>query len=261
MSGTIEGIHPTAIIHHNAKIGNNVNIGPFSIIDEGVEIGDNTTIEANVIIRPNTFVGKNNHIFQFCSIGESPQHLGYKNEPTKLIIGDNNIFRESVTLNRGTVEGGGETRIGNNNFFMAYVHIAHDCIIGNHAIFANGVTFGGHSVVEDHVIIGGYALLHQHCRVGQYCIIGGGSGCRQDIAPYIMVSGFPPRSHGLNSRGLSRKGFSEESVATLRKAYKILFRSNNDLKTSLAMLEDLGESKEVRSLIDFVNNSSRGFIR
>lgn len=254
-------IHGKADVHPAAKILDGVSIGPFSIIEDDVEIGEGTQIEPHVVIKSGTRIGRHNHIHQFCSIGDAPQSTGYKGEPTQLYIGDHNIIREYTTMNRGTPGDLGYTRVGNHNFIMAYVHVAHDCVIGDHTILANGTTMGGHVEVGDYAIIGGFALIHQFCRVGVHSIIGGGSICTKDIPPYILAAGNTAKPHGINVTGLKRRDFSPQVISVLRKAYRAVFRSKLDLTTAIEQLQQFGDISEVRVLTDFLHSSKRGFIR
>jgi len=256
-------IHPTAIIDPKAEIGEGVEIGPYSVIEKDVTIGEGTTIGPHVVIREGTRIGKRCHIFQFSSIGEAPQHFAYKGEETSLLIGDQNIFREFVTLHRGTAHGGGKTVIGNGNFFMAYSHVAHDCNIGNHVVMANGATLGGHILIEDHAIIGGLVAIHQFCRIGAHAFIAGVSGILLDIVPYVLAQGAPAALFGLNAVGLKRSHFSEETVRALKKAYRIIFRSALTLEKAMKSVEEdeISQIPEVQHLIDFIKNSKRGISR
>lgn len=251
-----------ADIHPQARIGKNVSVGPWTIIGPDVVIDEGTIIEPHVIIRGPTKIGKNNHIFQFSSIGEDPQDKKYHGEDTLLEIGDNNVIREFCTLNRGTVQGGGVTRIGNGNLLMAYVHIAHDCIIANNAIFANYVGLAGHVTVEDYAIFGGYAAVHQFCVVGAHSFIGKASMVTKDVLPYVLVSGAEPVACGINAEGLKRRGFSAEAITILRRAYKIIFRNDLTVVQAIAELECLLlECPEVQLLIDGLKKSTRGIVR
>jgi len=256
-------IHPTAIINPTAKIADNVRVGAYSTIAANVEIGENCVIGSHVVINGTTKIGKNNQIFQFSSIGEDPQDKKYNGEDTLLEIGDNNVIREFVTLNRGTVQGGGKTLIGNDNLIMAYVHIAHDCIIGNHTIFANNASLAGHVTIQDHVILGGFSLVHQFCTLGSYCFTAFSSGIAKDVPPYVMVSGYKAKPHGLNTEGLKRNNFSEDTIKLLKECYSILYRSNLTVENAINKLKILSaESDEARVFVDFLqNNVSRGVIR
>jgi len=255
-------IHPQAIVDPGARIGKNVDIGAFTIIGPGVEIGDDSWIGPHVVIYGPTRIGKNNRIYQFCSLGDAPQHLGYQGEPTRLEIGDRNIVREYCTFNRGTVGGGGVTRLGDDNFIMAYCHVAHDCHVGNHTIFANGTSLAGHVTIEDYVIFGGFTMVHQFCRVGAYTMTGISTVTFKDIPPYLLVAGNTAVPHGLNLRGLKRRKFSASAIESLRRAYKILYKSGLRLEEALALLaEDAKDSAEVNHFFQFIKASERGIIR
>jgi len=256
-------IHPTAIIDPEAEIGEGVDIGPYSVIEKGVSIDEGTKIGPHVVIREGTQIGKGCQIFQFASIGEAPQFLGYKGEKTFLQIGDQNIIREFVTLHRGTVKGGGKTVIGNESFFMAYSHVAHDCQIGNQVILANGATLAGHILIEDYATVGGLAAIHQFCRVGTHAFIGGVSGILLDIPPYTKAQGDRAKLFGLNTIGLKRAKFSEETLKALKKAYRIIFRSSLTLEKAIKRLgeDEISQTPEVQHLLDFIQHSKRGITR
>ena len=256
-------IHPTAIIDPEAEIGEGVDIGPYSVIEKGVSIDEGTKIGPHVVIREGTQIGKGCQIFQFASIGEAPQFLGYKGEKTFLQIGDQNIIREFVTLHRGTVKGGGKTVIGNESFFMAYSHVAHDCQIGNQVILANGATLAGHILIEDYATVGGLAAIHQYCRVGTHAFIGGVSGILLDIPPYTKAQGDRAKLFGLNTIGLKRAKFSEETLKALKKAYRIIFRSSLTLEKAIKRLgeDEISQTPEVQHLLDFIQHSKRGITR
>jgi len=255
-------IHPQAIIDPGARLGANVSVGAFSIIDSDVEIGDNTTIGPHVVIRGPTRIGRDNRIYQFCSLGEPPQHLAYKNEPTRLEIGDRNTLREYGSFNRGTAQGGGVTRIGNDNYIMAYCHVAHDCQVGNRCVFANGVNLAGHVIVEDQVIFGGFTLVHQFVRIGAHIMTGVATVAYKDIPPFVMAAGNGAEPHGLNIRGLKRRGFNDETIDAIRDAYKILYRSGHTLDEAIAELTPMAEQKaEVAHFVRFIRESKRGIIR
>ncbi len=256
-------IHPTAIIDPKAEIGEGVDVGPYSVIEKGVVIDQDTKIEPHVIIREGTHIGKRCHIFQFASIGEAPQFLGYKGEKTLLQIGDQNIIRECVTLHRGTPHGGGKTVIGNRNYFMAYSHVAHDCQIGNEVIMANAAALGGHIVIEDWAIIGGLVAVHQFVRVGAYAMIGGFSGVLLDIPPYTKAKGDRARLYGLNTIGLKRANFSEETLKALKKTYRIIFRSGLTLEKAVKGVseDEISRIPEVQHLLHFIQHSKRGIAR
>jgi UDP-N-acetylglucosamine acyltransferase len=256
-------IHPTAIIDPKAEIGEEVEIGPYVVVEKGVSIGPGTKIRPHVFIGEGTQIGKNCQIFQFSSIGEAPQAFAYKGEKTLLIIGDNNVIREYVTLNRATVAGGGKTVIGNNNFIMAYSHVAHDCHIGNQVIMANGATLAGHITIEDYATVGGHSAVHQFCRIGTHAFISGLTGVSQDIPPYMLAAGDRAKLYGLNSVGLKRHRFSVEAVKGLKKAYRIIFRSGMTLEHALRSLDEdpISQLQEVRHLLQFIQHSKRGISR
>ena len=256
-------IHPTAIVDPKAEIAEGVEIGPYSVIENDVVIREGTKIGPHVVIREGTRIGKECHIFQFSSIGEAPQAFAYKGEKTYLLIGDQNIIRESVTLHRGTVPGGKKTIIGDNNYFMAYSHVAHDCHIGNHVVMANGATLGGHILVEDHAVIGGLAAVHQFCRIGTLAFISGVTGVVQDIPPYVLASGSRAQLFGLNTVGLKRQRFSEETLKALKKSYRTIFRSGLTLEKAIKQLSEDSISRvpEVQHLLQFIQDSKRGISR
>ncbi|RPJ11271.1 MAG: acyl-ACP--UDP-N-acetylglucosamine O-acyltransferase [Deltaproteobacteria bacterium] len=256
-------IHPTAVIDPEAEIGQDVEIGPYSVIEKGAVIGPGTRIRSHVFIGEGTQIGKKCQVYQFASVGEAPQALAYKGEETHLIMGDQNIVREYVTLNRGTVQGGGKTVIGNGNLFMAYSHVGHDCHLGNQIVFANGATLAGHITIEDHAIIGGLAAIHQFCRIGAHAMISGLTGVPQDIPPYMMAAGSRARLYGLNTVGLKRFKFSEKTIRALKKAYRIIFRSNLTLESALKQLagDDIAQLPEIQHLLQFIQQSKRGITR
>ena len=255
-------IDSRADIHPNAELASDVEVGPFAVIGADVVIGAGSWIGPHVVINGPTRIGSDNKIFQFSSIGEMPQDKKYGGEPTLLEIGDRNVIREFCTLNRGTVQGGGATHIGSDNWIMAYVHIAHDCQIGNHTIFANNASLAGHVTIEDHVILGGFSQVHQFCSLGAHCFTAFGSGIAKDIPPYVMVSGHPAAPHGLNAEGLRRRGFSTETLTRLRRAYKTIYRANLTLKEAIAQLkEQIAECPEIGVMVDFLEKSSRGIVR
>lgn len=255
-------IHPTAIIAPSAILGNNVSIGPFSYIDEQVEIGDDTVIASHVVIKGPCKIGCNNRIFQFASIGEANQDKKYAGEPTQTIIGDNNVFRECVTIHRGTVQDRGATHISDDNLFMAYTHVAHDCVIGSHNIFANNATLAGHVSVDDWCILGGFTGVHQFCRIGSHSFCSISSVVVKDIPPYVMAEGQRVVPRGINSEGLKRRGFSKASISAIRQAYKVLYRSDLTLDTALTRLSSsAAQSPEVAVMTQFISQSVRGIIR
>jgi len=255
-------IHPTAIIDPKAEIASDVEIGAYSIVGPKVKIDSGTKIGPHVIIKGNTKIGKNNSIFQFNSIGEIPQDKKYTSEDTHLIIGDNNNIREFCTLNLGTSQDKGITQIGNNNWIMAYVHIAHDCNVGSNVIMANNSSLAGHVEVHDYAILGGFTLVHQFCKIGSHVITAVGSVLFKDIPPYVTASGYDANPHGINSEGLKRRGYSSERISRIKSAYKILYR--NGLSLDEAKLELLRLSKDyedISLMVDFLNISTRGIIR
>ena len=256
-------IHPTAIVDPEAQIGRDVEIGPYSIIERGAVIDSGTRVRAHAFIGEGAQIGKNCQIFQFASVGEAPQALTYKGEKTCLTLGDQNIVREFVTLNRGTLQGGGKTAIGNKNLFMAYSHVGHDCHLGDHIVVANGAALAGHIVVEDHAIIGGLAAVHQFCRIGTHAIISGLTGVPQDIPPYMMAAGSRAKLYGLNTVGLKRFHFSEEVIRALKKAYRIIFRSGLTLQEALKRLreDEIARCHEIEHLLQFIEGSKRGITR
>ena len=255
-------IHPTAIIQPGAKIADNVSIGPFSVIGENVSIGSGTTVAAHVVIEGWTEIGSDNQLYQFSSIGAPPQDLKYAGEQTCLKIGDRNRIREFVTLNRGTAEGGGVTSIGNDNLFMAYSHVAHDCIVNDYAILANGATLAGHVEIESSAILGGLSAVHQFCRIGCHTMISGGAMVAQDIPPYTVAQGDRAKTMGLNLIGMKRRGFSEETIRGIKKAYRIIFRSGMRLEEALVMVvEELESTAELDHFVNFIKQSQRGIAR
>jgi UDP-N-acetylglucosamine acyltransferase len=256
-------IHPTAIIDSKAEIGERVEIGPYSIVEKDVSLGEGTKIGPHVVIREGTHIGKRCQIFQFASIGEAPQAIFYRGEKTSLFIGDQNIIREFVTLHRGTIKGGGKTVIGNENFFMAYSHVAHDCQIGNQVIMANGAALAGHILIEDHVVIGALSAIHQFCQVGAHAFISGLTGVSLDIPPYMLASGSRAKLFGLNSVGLKRHRFSEGTLKALKKAYRIIFRSGLTLEKAMKKVgeDDISQTPEVQHLLQFIQRSKRGISR
>lgn len=255
-------IHPTAIIDSKAEIEKGVVVGPYCIIKSGVKIKKGTKLISHVIIEGNTEIGENCTIYPFTTIGLPPQDLKYKGEKTGVKIGDNNIIREYITIHRASTGGDGITSIGNNNFLMAYVHIAHDCKIGNSVIMANLATLAGHVVVEDYAVIGGVVAIHQFTRIGAYAMVGGFSGVGQDIPPYTIASGARAKLFGLNTIGLKRHGFSEEAINNLKKAYKILFREKITLKDAIKKIQDsIPQTKEINHLIEFIKQNKRGICR
>lgn len=256
-------IDPTALVHPEAKLGPGVAIGAYSIIGAQVEIGEGSRIAPHVVLKGPTRIGKKTRIFQFCSIGDDPQDKKFQGEPESILeIGNGNTIREFCTINRGTRGGGGITSIGNDNWIMAYVHIAHDCIIGNDNIFANNTTLAGHVRIHDHVILGGFTGIHQFCTIGSYSFTAISSVVVKDVPPYIIVSGNTAKPKGLNREGLRRHGFTPELVEKLRTAYKTIFRNGLIINESLEQLRDLSATcPEVAAFCSFIRESSRGIVR
>ena len=255
-------IHSTAVIDMSAKIAPGVFIGPYSIIGPQVEIDEGTWIGPHVVISKLTKIGKHNKFFQFCSIGEDPQDLHYEGEPSRLIIGDHNTFREGVTINRGTAKQNMLTSIGDHNLFMTCSHVAHDCTVGNHTVFANSAALAGHIIVDDFATVGAFSGIHQFCNIGAYSFISRGAMIVKDILPYLMVAGNDAQVYGLNSVGLKRNGFSVETIANLDKAYKLIFRSKMALADVLNELtEMLAVCPEIQLFIDGIKRADRGILR
>ena len=255
-------INEHAIIHPSAKLAKGVTVGPGTIIGADVEIGEGTWVGPHVVIQGPTVIGKNNKIFQFASVGDEPQDITYQGEPTRLEIGDNNIIREFCMISRGTVKGGGLTRLGNNNFFMAYTHIGHDCMVGNHVIMVNYSALSGHVIVDDYVNIGAYAAVHQFCRIGMYSFIARATYVTKDVLPYVMIAGHTTSAYGINTVGLRRRGFSSAAIDCLRRAYKIVFRKGFTVQQAVAELEILQKDcPEVLLMIDALNQATRGIVR
>lgn len=254
-------IHPTAVIDPKASVGNNVSIGAFTVIGPDVVIGDDCVVHSHVVIKGPSRIGKGNHIFQFASIGEDCQDKKYAGEPTELIVGDNNVFRECVTVHRGTIQDEGKTIIGSGNLFMAYAHVAHDVRIGDQCIFANNCTLAGHVKVADFAILGGMAALHQFCQIGAHAFVGGGAIILRDLPPFVML-GNDGKPHGINSEGLKRRGFAPETVRAIKQAYRIIYRQGNKVTEAVELLAELaGEHAEVQLMVDFLLTSERGLIR
>jgi UDP-N-acetylglucosamine acyltransferase len=255
-------IHPTAIVHPKASIANGVKVGAYSLIGENVCIGNDTLIESHVVVEGWTEIGERCHIFPFVSIGAAPQTLRYRGEPARVVIGSENVIREFVTINRATVEGGGETVLGRGNLIMAYSHIAHDCRVGNQVIMANASTLAGHIEIEDFAIVGGLVAIHQFARVGCYAIIGGASAVPKDVPPYMCAAGNRARLFGLNTVGLKRHRFPETTMHALKQAYRILFRSHLTLTKAIEKVQaEIPSLPEIKHLLDFLKTSKRGVCR
>ncbi|WP_079433500.1 acyl-ACP--UDP-N-acetylglucosamine O-acyltransferase [Zoogloea sp. LCSB751] len=255
-------IHPTAIVHPGARLAEGVQVGPYSIIGEHVEIGEGTRIGPHVVIEGHTRIGSDNRIFQFCSLGSEPQDKKYANEPTRLEIGDRNTIREFCSFSTGTVQDGGLTRVGNDNWIMAYVHVAHDCLVGNNTIFANNATLAGHVTVGDWAILGGFTGVHQFVRVGAHSFCGVGTVLLQDLPPFVTVSGNPAAPHGINSEGLKRRGYSSEGITAIKRAYKTLYRSGLTLDEARRQIAGAAaQAPELQQFSDFIAESGRGIVR
>lgn len=255
-------VHPAAIVEHGAVIAANAWIGPYCLIGAQVEIGSGTVLKSHVVVNGCCKIGSDNHIYQFASIGEVNQDLKYAGEPTRVEIGNGNRIRESVSVHRGTVQGGGVTRIGNDNLLMINTHIAHDCHIGDHCILANNSTLGGHVRIDDYAIIGGMTAVHQFCSIGAHVMVGGCSGIVQDVPPYIIAQGNHATPFGVNVEGLKRRGFSKEAIAAIRQAYKLLYRSNSTLEQVKPAIAQLAQRyPEVALFTDFFSRATRGLIR
>jgi len=255
-------IHQTAIVHPKAEIDEGVDIGPYSIIGENVKIGKDTKINSHVTIEGFSEIGNGCQIFQFASIGTPPQDLKFQGEKSSVIIGHNNTIREFVTINRASSYGERKTQVGNNNFLMAYCHIAHDCIIGNNVIMANAATLAGHIVIEDFALVGGLVAIHQFVKIGAYSMIGGASAVSNDIPPYVMAVGNRAKLFGLNVTGLRRNNFSETTIKELKKVYRIIFRSGMTLNKALEKVKlEIPDSREVNHLVGFIQKSERGICR
>ncbi len=255
-------IHPTAVIESGARLASDVEIGPYAVIGAHVEIGAGSHIGPHAVITGHTRIGRDNHIFQFASIGAEPQDKKYAGEPTRLEIGDRNTIREFCTFNCGTVQDAGVTRLGNDNWMMAYVHLAHDCQIGNHTIFANNSQLAGHVHVDDHAILGGFTAVHQFCRIGSHSITAIGTVVLQDIPPFVTASGNTARPFGINSEGLKRRGFTVDAITRIKRAYKTLYKAGLGLEDArLQIAAGVAECPELQRLVDFLGASTRGIIR
>ena len=255
-------IHPSAIIDPSAKLADNVNVGPFTLIGPNVTIGAGTKIHSHVVLKGPTTIGENNEIYQFSSVGEDTPDLKYNGEPTTLEIGDRNIIREGVTIHRGTVQDKGYTRIGSDNLIMAYAHIGHDSVVGNHTILVNNASLAGHVEVGDWAIISGYSLIHQFCKIGEHSFLGYGSGVSKDVPAFVMANGMPAQPFGINVEGLKRRGFSKEDIALIRRAYKVVYRQGNTIEEAMKILKPMQQDCEpVKMLVDSLLSSTRGIIR
>jgi UDP-N-acetylglucosamine acyltransferase len=255
-------IHPTALVAGEAELAEGVSVGAYAVIGPEVVVGTNTRIGAHVVIDGPTRIGADNQIFPFASVGSAPQDKKYKGEATRLEIGDRNVIREYVTLNRGTTKDEGVTRIGEDNLFMAYAHVAHDCQVGNHCVFANNSTLGGHVHIGDWVIMGGLSGVHQFCKVGAHAFVANNAAVTRDIPPYVMAVGQPARAHSVNAEGLKRRGFTPQQIRNLRNAFRLLYRSGLKLADAAAQLAALAEEQpEVRAIVEFLPRSTRSIVR
>lgn len=255
-------VHATAVVHPEAQLDASVEVGPYAVIGPKVKVGAGTRIGPHAVIEGDTTIGARNRIFQFASVGADPQDLKYAGEATRLVIGDDNLIREFTTLHIGTAGGGGVTRIGNKNLFMAYSHVAHDCVVGNGCVLANSAALAGHVELGDHVIMGGLTAVHQFTRIGKHAFIAGGAMVAMDVPPYCTAQGDRAELVGLNTVGLTRHGFTDDQIARVKDAYKILFRSKMGLNEALSKLKaEHGGHSEIDHLIDFLNGSKRGVTR
>ncbi len=255
-------IDPRAIVHPDARIAEGVSIGPWSLVGPEVEIGEGCVIASHVVIKGPTRIGRHNRIYQFSTLGEDTPDLKYKGEPTRLVMGDHNIVREGVTIHRGTVQDRSETTIGDHNLFMAYVHVGHDSVIGNHCILVNNTALAGHVHVGDWAILSGFTLVHQYCKIGPHSFSGMGTAIGKDVPAYVMVNGNPAEAKNINAEGLRRRGFSKDDVAVLTRAYKIVYRRGLTLDEALVQLESMrAECAALQPLIDSLRSSTRGILR
>ncbi|MEM7450555.1 MAG: acyl-ACP--UDP-N-acetylglucosamine O-acyltransferase [Pseudomonadota bacterium] len=256
------GIHPTAIVDDGASIASDATVGPYAIIGPDVTIGSGTLIDAHVVARGPTEIGRDNRFYPFSSIGDDPQDKKYANEPTKLVIGDRNTFREYCTVNRGTVQDQGVTRIGSDNWIMSYVHIAHDCVVGDHCILANNATLAGHVKVGDWAIMGGYAGIHQFCQIGAHAFLGMFAAIGKDVPAYVMVMGSPAAARGINAEGLKRRDFTPEQVRNIKAAYKVVYREGLRLEEALEKLRRLAPGQpEIVPMLESIERSERSIVR
>lgn len=255
-------IDPKAVIDPKAEIDEGVTIGAFSIISADVRIGKGTVVGPHVVIKGTTRIGEDNHIFQYASIGEDPQDKKYAGEQTRLEIGDRNVIREFVTMNRGSVQDAVATRIGNDNLFMAYTHVAHDCQIGNHVIMANAASLAGHVKIDDWAILSGFTMVHQFSHIGAHSFCGMGSAINKNVPPYVTVSGQPAKPYGINSEGLRRRGFDDEVITQIKRAYKLIYKKNIRLTEAVAILMEMRqECDELAPLLHFIKHSERSIVR
>ncbi len=255
-------IDARAVIDPSAELAADVAVGPFAVIGAGVHIAAGTTVSAHCVLSGPTWIGRDNRIYPFASVGEAPQDKKYAGEPTELVIGERNTIREYCTINRGTIQDRGRTAVGDDNWIMAYVHIAHDCVVGNRTVLANAASLAGHVHIEDDAVLGGFTLVHQFCRIGAHAFTAMGAGIKGDVPPYVMVAGNPARPHGLNTEGLKRRGYDSERLARLRQAYKTLYREGLRLEEAIARLTVAAEdSADIERLLRFLQGSERAIVR
>jgi UDP-N-acetylglucosamine acyltransferase len=255
-------IHATALVAPDAVLGEDVEVGAYAVIGPGVEIGPRTRIGAHASVHCHTRLGADNLVHAYASVGDAPQDKKYKGEPTRLEIGDRNVIREFVTLNRGTTKDRGVTTIGSDNLFMSYAHVAHDCVVGNQCVLANSATLGGHVHLGDWVIMGGFAAIHQFCKVGAHAFLANNAAVTRDVPPYVMAVGGPAKPHSINAEGLKRRGFTPEQIRNLRNAYRVLYRSGLRLEEALEQLREAARTQpEVQALVDFIPTSTRSLVR
>ena len=255
-------IHPSAIVDPSAVVADEVEIGPYAIIGAGVELAPGCVIGPHAVLRGPTRIGAGTQVFQFASVGEDPQDKKYAGEPTSLVIGARNVIRECATIHRGTVQDKRETRIGDDNLFMAYTHVAHDCVIGNNVIMANAASLGGHVEVQDWAILGGFSIVHQFCRIGAHSFSAMGTVIAKDVPPYLTIGGHPAQPRGINAEGLRRRAFSAEAIAALRRAYRLLYLANLKLADAVEQIRELAKAQpELAPLADFVADSTRSIVR
>jgi UDP-N-acetylglucosamine acyltransferase len=256
-------VHEQAVVAASAKLGAGVRVGAYAVIGENVELGEGCVLHSHAMVQGPSKIGRNNVFHPFCSVGGDPQDFRFRGEKTELEVGDGNTFREYVTVSRGTVGGGGKTTIGNENFFLASSHVGHDCHVGSHTLFVNGATLAGHVTVEDYATIGFQSPVHQFCRVGRYAYIGASTVITQDVPPFSrVVTERDTKSYGVNTIGLERKGFSEERLKILQRAFRLLLRSKMNTTQALAeMRKSLGDSEDVRELIQFIETAERGIVK
>jgi UDP-N-acetylglucosamine acyltransferase len=256
------GVHPTAIVAGDVQFAPDVEIGPYSVIGPEVAIGEGTVIGAHVVVAARTRLGRRNRVFQFASLGEIPQDRKYDGQPTRTVIGDDNVIREFVTVHAGTAQDRGVTTIGNGNWLLAYTHIAHDCVVGNATTFSNNAQLAGHVVVDDHAVLGGFVGVHQFCRVGAHAFVAAGSIVLQDVPPYVTAAGYPAKPHGINSEGLRRRGFTTDDIVAIKRAYKTLYRSSLSLEDARAQIAGSAKGSAVLArLAAFLETAGRGIVR